>query len=54
MTDMSRRQWLGSAALAGAAATAGGLAEAQTRASADDLTRTSSRSAMPGSAWRCW
>ena len=39
MTDMSRRQWLGSAALAGAAAPAGGLAEAQTRASADDLVR---------------
>jgi kynurenine formamidase len=40
MTDISRRQWLGSAALAGAAATAGAAAQAQTRASADDLVRT--------------
>jgi len=39
MTDISRRQWLGSAALAGAAATAAGAARAQTRPSAEDLIR---------------
>jgi len=39
MTDLTRRQWLGSAALAGAAAAVGGAAQAQPRASADDLVR---------------
>ena len=39
MNDLTRRQWLGSAALAGAAAATGGAAQAQTRASADDLVR---------------
>lgn len=39
MSELSRRQWLGSAALAGAAAATGGAAQAQPRASADDLAR---------------
>ena len=39
MNDLSRRQWLGSAALAGAAAATGGAAQAQTRVAADDLVR---------------
>jgi kynurenine formamidase len=39
MSDLSRRQWLGSAALAGAAAATSGAAQAQTRPSADDLIR---------------
>ena len=39
MREFSRRQWLASAALAGAAAATGGTAEAQPRASADDLVR---------------
>ena len=40
MSDLTRRQWLGSAALAGAALTAGGAAaQAQTRPAADDLVR---------------
>jgi kynurenine formamidase len=39
MTDLSRRQWLGSAALAGVAAATGGAVQAQPRASADDLVR---------------
>lgn len=39
MNDLTRRQWLGSAALAGAAAATGGAAQAQTRVSADDLVR---------------
>ena len=38
MSEISRRQWLASAALAGVAATTSG-AQAQTRASADDLVR---------------
>jgi len=40
MSDLTRRQWLGSAALAGAAAATGGAAQAQPRVSADDLVRT--------------
>jgi kynurenine formamidase len=43
MSELSRRQWLGSAALAGAAAATGGAAEAQPRASADDLVRAVQR-----------
>jgi len=39
MNDLTRRQWLGSAALAGAAAATGGAAQAQTRVAADDLVR---------------
>jgi len=39
MSDFTRRQWLGSAALAGAVAAAGGAAQAQTRLAADDLVR---------------
>ena len=39
MTDLSRRQWLGSAALAGVATATGGAVQAQPRASADDLVR---------------
>ncbi len=39
MSEISRRQWLGSAALAGATTAMGGTAEAQPRASADDLVR---------------
>jgi kynurenine formamidase len=39
MSDLTRRQWLGSAALAGAVAATGGAAHGQTRASADDLVR---------------
>ena len=39
MNDLTRRQWLGSAALAGAAAATGGAAQAQTRVPADDLVR---------------
>jgi kynurenine formamidase len=39
MSEISRRQWLGSAALAGAAAALSGAVEAQPRASADDLVR---------------
>ena len=39
MSDLSRRQWLGSAVLAGAAAATAGTAQAQPRASADDLVR---------------
>jgi kynurenine formamidase len=40
MRDLTRRQWLGSAAWMGAAAATGGAtAHAQTRASADDLVR---------------
>jgi kynurenine formamidase len=40
MSDLTRRQWLGSAALAGAAAMTGGAAaHAQTPAAADDLVR---------------
>jgi kynurenine formamidase len=39
MSDLSRRQWLGSAVLAGAAAATTGTAQAQPRASADDLVR---------------
>jgi kynurenine formamidase len=39
MSDFTRRQWLGSAALAGAVAAAGGTAQAQTRLAADDLVR---------------
>jgi kynurenine formamidase len=37
--DLTRRQWLGGAALAGALATMGAAADAQPRASADDLVR---------------
>jgi kynurenine formamidase len=40
MSDLSRRQWLGGAALAGAVAASGGAAQAQPRLSADDLVRT--------------
>jgi kynurenine formamidase len=40
MSDLTRRQWLGSAALAGAVAASGGAAQAQPRVSADDLVRT--------------
>ncbi len=40
MSDLTRRQWLGSAALAGAVAASGGAAQAQSRVSADDLVRT--------------
>lgn len=40
MSDLTRRQWLGSAALAGAVAAGGGTALAQARVSADDLVRT--------------
>jgi kynurenine formamidase len=39
MSEVSRRQWLGGAALAGAAAVTGGAAHAQARPSADDLVR---------------
>jgi kynurenine formamidase len=39
MSDLTRRQWLGSAALAGAVAATGGAAHAQTRSAADDLVR---------------
>ena len=39
MSDLTRRQWLGSAALASAAAATGGAAQAQTRLAADDLVR---------------
>lgn len=39
MNDLTRRQWLGSAALAGAAAATGGAAQAQTRLATDDLVR---------------
>ena len=39
MSDLSRRQWLGSAALAGITAATGGAAQAQPRASVDDLVR---------------
>ncbi len=40
MSDLTRRQWLGGAALAGAVAASGGAAQAQPRVSADDLVRT--------------
>jgi kynurenine formamidase len=40
MNDVSRRQWLGSAATLGAAAVLAGTATAQSRPSADDLIRT--------------
>jgi kynurenine formamidase len=40
MSDLTRRQWLGSAALAGAAAASGGAAQAQTRPSVEELIRT--------------
>ncbi len=40
MSDLTRRQWLGGAALAGAVAASGGAAQAQSRVSADDLVRT--------------
>src|SRR5262245_50669134 len=43
MSDFTRRQWLGSAALAGAVAAAGGAAQAQTRLAADDLVRAVKR-----------
>jgi hypothetical protein len=39
MSELSRRQWIGSAVLTGAAAAMAGAAEAQPRASADDLVR---------------
>jgi kynurenine formamidase len=39
MSDVTRRQWLSSAALAGTVAVAGGAVQAQPRASADDLIR---------------
>jgi kynurenine formamidase len=39
MSGVSRRQWLGGAALAGAAAATGGAVQAQGRLSADDLVR---------------
>jgi kynurenine formamidase len=39
MSDLTRRQWLGSAALATAVAATGGAAQAQTRLAADDLVR---------------
>jgi kynurenine formamidase len=39
MSDFTRRQWLGSAALASAVAAAGGTAHAQSRLAADDLVR---------------
>jgi len=40
MNDVSRRQWLGSAATLGVAAAVAGTATAQGRSSADDLIRT--------------
>src|SRR5215510_12616674 len=40
MNDVSRRQWLGSAATLGVAAALAGTATAQSRPSADDLIRT--------------
>ena len=40
MTDITRRQWLGGAALAGAVVATGGAAQAQTRPSVDELVRT--------------
>src|SRR6266403_2386194 len=40
MNDVSRRQWLGSAATLGVAAALAGSATAQSRPSADDLIRT--------------
>src|SRR5215472_14016289 len=40
MSNVSRRQWLGSAATLGVAAALAGTAEAQARPSADDLVRT--------------
>jgi kynurenine formamidase len=39
MTDITRRQWLGGAALAGAVVATGGAAQAQTRPSVDELVR---------------
>jgi kynurenine formamidase len=39
MSDVTRRQWLSSAALAGTVAVAGGTVQAQPRPSADDLIR---------------
>ena len=40
MSDVSRRQWLGSAATLGVGAALAGTATAQTRPSADELIRT--------------
>src|SRR5262245_22786641 len=40
MSEITRRQWLGGAALAGAAAATGGVAPAQAQPSVEDLIRT--------------
>jgi hypothetical protein len=40
MSEITRRQWLGGAALAGMVAASGGVAQGQARPSVDDLIRT--------------